>query len=193
MASLQSLFAARYLTLMIGLAAGLVGLGAVLLWQYRQPLSLEIISANQASQSAQATLIWVDIQGAVVKPGVYQLEAGSRVKDALVAAGGLTNEANRESISRVVNLAASVSDGAKLVFPGPESPTGTASPQVIGETLININSAGTGELTTLTGIGDARAAAIVAGRPYQRLEELVERKVVPESVFVKIKDQLSLY
>jgi DNA uptake protein ComE-like DNA-binding protein len=56
--------------------------------------------------------------------------------------------------------------------------------------LMDINSASEKELATLKGIGDARAKAIVKGRPYKGKDELVQKKIIPESVYKDIKDQI---
>jgi len=56
--------------------------------------------------------------------------------------------------------------------------------------LIDINRAKAEELMTLKGIGEARAAAIVKGRPYARKDELVQKKIIPESVYNDIKDKI---
>jgi len=58
------------------------------------------------------------------------------------------------------------------------------------EALIDINSAKTEELTTLEGIGDARAQAIIKGRPYHGKNEIVDKKIVPQAVYDKIKDRI---
>ena len=55
---------------------------------------------------------------------------------------------------------------------------------------IDINRAKADELMTLKGIGDARATAIIKGRPYARKDELVQKKIIPESVYNDIKDQI---
>jgi competence protein ComEA len=55
---------------------------------------------------------------------------------------------------------------------------------------IDINRAKAEELMTLKGIGDARATAIIKGRPYARKDELVQKKIIPESVYNDIKDQI---
>ena len=55
---------------------------------------------------------------------------------------------------------------------------------------IDINRAKADELMTLKGIGEARATAIIKGRPYARKDELVQKKIIPESVYNDIKDQI---
>ena len=56
--------------------------------------------------------------------------------------------------------------------------------------LIDINSAKAEELMTLKGIGDARAKAIIKGRPYARKDDLVRKKIVPQSIYDDIKDKI---
>ena len=58
------------------------------------------------------------------------------------------------------------------------------------EALIDLNSASEKELATLPGIGEARAKAIVKGRPYKGKNELVDKKIIPEDVYGKIKDKV---
>jgi competence protein ComEA len=63
-------------------------------------------------------------------------------------------------------------------------------PKAAPEKLIDINTASTKELRSLTGIGDARAAAIVKGRPYRGKDELVQKGVIPQAVYDGIKDKI---
>ena len=56
--------------------------------------------------------------------------------------------------------------------------------------LIDINRAKAEELMTLKGIGEARAAAIIKGRPYARKDDLVRKKIVPQSIYDEIKDKI---
>jgi len=57
-------------------------------------------------------------------------------------------------------------------------------------TLIDINRAPLEQLVALKGIGEARATAIIKGRPYARKDELVQRNIIPESVYLEIKDKI---
>ena len=139
--------------------------------------------------------IWIDISGAVKKAGVYELKRGARIKDALVLAGGMSEEADREFVSIVLNLAEEIEDGEKIYIP-PKSINGEEIGKVAGvkkDGLININEASIGELDTLWGIGSVRAEEIVKGRPYRKTEELLERKIIPANVYEKNEDHLSVY
>ncbi len=76
-----------------------------------------VFEANSsASKPAEAKTILVDIEGAVVNPGVYKLPQESRIQDGLVAAGGLAATADREQVAKNFNLAIKLTDGAKFIF-----------------------------------------------------------------------------
>lgn len=138
--------------------------------------------------------IVVDIGGGVVKPGVYTLSQGSRLKDLLVLAGGLSHDADRENFDRAFNMAELVKDGEKIYIPKltennvidskiPDSTSGK----------ISVNKATRDSLMTISGIGESRATKIIENRPYKSLEELVERKVLSQSLFEEIKSKLILW
>lgn len=144
---------------------------------------VEYLASNDTSSAS----IWVDVGGAVTNPGVYQLAVGARIKDVLVAAGGVTESANREYLERVINLAAPVKDGEKIYIPVEGEVKSTSF------SLVNINKASLSELDVLPGIGAARAGEIVKNRPYKTIEELVTKKVITKSAYEKIKDKISVY
>ena len=134
-------------------------------------------------ENAAATLpIVVDIRGEVAAPGVYELAPGARLQDAIVAAGGLTEEADLSTL----NLARRLRDGELLVMlalPGPGSTpivptTGSdADGAQDARVRININTATTDELEALPEIGAVTAARIVAYReehgPYRAVDDLI--------------------
>ena len=140
-------------------------------------------------------MVWVDVAGAVEKPGVYELSKGSRVKDALVMAGGLSETAEREYLEKVINMAEELEDGEKIYIPY----RGTEDGKVLGGStddlggLININTASITRLDTLWGVGSARAQDIIDNRPFSKTEELLSKGVLPENVYEKIKDKVSVY
>lgn len=154
---------------------------------------IEFSSDAATSSSARTITIRVDVAGAVARPGVYELVGGSRVEDAIHAAGGLSDGADTEAMEKAVNRAAKLTDGAKLYIPlrQPQSPE--AQPQGLHTTgSVSVNSATQDELEELEGVGPVTAQKIIAGRPYTSLEELVVKKALSQSLFEKLKSQLSL-
>lgn len=157
---------------------------------------VEIIATNEMSNSSKIS-IWVDVEGAVVNPGVYELKEGARVKDALLSAGGLNEKADRNRIARSVNLAAVVTDGAKIyiVSEGEAEVVMTGSVSGVNTSrggMVNINTASANDLDKLWGIGAARAQQIIDGRPYASIEELKSKGNVPENVFERIKGMIEI-
>lgn len=168
-------------------------------------------SASESQESVKSAKIenemTIDISGEVNNPGVYTLIEGSRVGDAIEKAGGLSDQADTEFVEKSFNLAAKLTDGAKLYIPAMNEGIGSTSDNsgitintgttsntgVTASGLININSASESELDTLTGVGPVTIGKIIDNRPYNTLEELVSKKAVSKSVFEKIKDSISLY
>ena len=154
---------------------------------------IEIISADSQSQSGAKIVVHVD--GAVAKPGVYELVSDARVSDAVSAAGNLAIDADMVK----VNLAAKVSDGQKIYIQrigesATQNISGSAGQQAgVSESLVNINTATESQLDTLPGIGPVTAQKIIASRPYSSPEELLTKKAVGQSVYGKIKDQITVY
>jgi competence protein ComEA len=161
----------------------------------------------RASTPAAGDLI-VDIQGAVLQPGVRHLPAGSRVADAIAAAGGYGPRVDAARAARDLNLAAALHDGDRVVVPSRDDPPGTnvgggpASPGTGGGGsgggaggLIDLNHATASELDTLPGVGPVTAQKIVAAREeraFATIEELRDRKVVGSAAFEKLKDLVTV-
>ena len=143
----------------------------------------------------------VDIEGAVINPGVYRLKRDARIQDALIAAGGMSFEADRNKIAKSINLASKVVDGAKIYIPSRSEVSLRETDQAVAgdstlndvEGFININTASENELDSLQGVGPVTASKIINNRPYSTIEELVSKKVVSQSVFGKIKDKIAVY
>lgn len=141
--------------------------------------------------SASQKGILVDVAGAVVQPGVYRIGADGRIKDALIAAHGLAENADREYVSKNINLAQKLVDGAKVYFP--KVGESRQSSEGIKNSVININTASLEELDGLPGIGAVTAQKIIDNRPYGAIEELVSKKAVSKSVFEKVKGRVSVF
>lgn len=144
-----------------------------------------------------AKTISVDVSGAVIKPGVYQLKTGDRIQEAVNAAGGFADTANGEYISKYLNLAQILVDGSKIYVPIRGEVMNVSQAGVVAgvdtQTKVNINLATQKEIESLSGIGPVTASKIISGRPYQEIEELVEKKIVGKAVYEKIKDFIVLY
>ncbi len=149
-------------------------------------------SSSAAPASASRPLV-VEVSGAVARPGVFRLAAGSRVADAIDAAGGYGPRVDVRAADRVLNLAAPLQDGQKIHVPdrdeaGAPSPgSGAPRPNPTAGGRVDLNRATEAELDALPGIGPATAAKIIAGRPYTSIDELSSRKVVGAATLAKIR------
>jgi len=135
-------------------------------------------------------LVVVDVTGAVAHPGVYRLAASSRIVDALIAAGGMTGEADLDAL----NKAAPVRDGQRIYVPRPGETVPAGSAGSDAQLKIDVNHATAAELEALPGIGPTTAARIVrsrGGHPFTRVEELQTRGLVTARVFADIKDMVT--
>jgi len=170
--------------------------------------------SSPSNPSTPSQKILVDVSGAVEKPGVYELPEGSRFQNALVLAGGLSEDADRDYVDKYINLAAKLTDGGKIYIPklgetsNPSTSLRTSKQQAVSNnsvlglttndqspiaSLININTASLSDLDTLSGVGPVTAQKIIDNRPYSKIEELLEKKIVGNSVWEKIKDRISIY
>lgn len=152
--------------------------------------------------------IYIDISGSVNKPGLYQLNTNSRLKDAIDKAQGLSENADKNFFYRNFNLARILTDQEKIYIPSiweVQSGLFLESPQQINfispnniqinnqeNSLININEADIEELDTLPGVGKVTAQKIIDNRPFQSLEDLINKKIINKSTYEKIKDLITL-
>lgn len=169
--------------------------------------------------SGPSATIYVDVDGAVLQPGVYSLPDNARVFDAVDAAGGLLPEA----CSEILNQAEHVSDGQKLYImtkeewevqkepgssqewtgtqegTGKQGQNGTQGTQKQAEQddeLVDLNRATEGELCTLPGIGQTRAQAIIAYREasggFRSIDEIQNVSGIKSGTYEKIKNKIKV-
>lgn len=153
------------------------------------------------ARAEEPDVIYVQVAGAVRSPGVYELESGSRVFEAVQKAGGMTDEAAPESL----NQAQEVTDGQMIVLythaeweklkeSGALPEEALAAEDADGR--VNINTAGVEELCTISGIGKSRAESIVTYREqngaFGSIEDIMKVSGIKEGLFQKIKDKIKV-
>jgi competence protein ComEA len=184
---------------LVGLLA-VAALGGGGLWYVRslpQPVEIRAPTAAPSIEQSPAVLI-VHVAGWVRRPGVYELQDGDRVIDAIEAAGGPRKGAELAGL----NLAALLTDAQQVLVPraapaGPAVPaapadgTSGATPQ-----LVNLNTATPEELETLPGIGEVLAGAIVAYReehgPFTSVDQLIDVSGIGEVTLEEIRDLVTV-
>jgi competence protein ComEA len=175
----------------------------------------EAIAYNMDSTTITTTnvnKIHIDVKGNVKKPGVYEIDEGSIVLDAINKAGGLksnsytkninlamklkdemviyvykTSEVNKTT-TKVLNDVTCTTNIIKIEEPTTSSNSTTSS-------LVNINIASIDELLTVTGIGESKAKAIIEYRsntPFKTVEDIMNVTGIGESLFAKIKDYITV-
>lgn len=143
--------------------------------------ALESGNETMASVSGTCETIWVHVCGGVVNPGVYELPIGSRINDAVLAAGGFDEEADCE----IMNLVEEITDGQQVRIPF------IGEQQVnTGSGLTDINSATVEQLCQIPGIGESRAEAIIKYRDtngaFECPEDLMRVPGIKEGIFARV-------
>lgn len=162
-------------------------------------------SSDAGDRAADPLEIVVDVGGAVRNPSVVRLTEGARVADAILAAGGLADDADASG----VNQAALVADGQKVLVPrvgeaasalnvetGSGTPAGaqTGLSAAASSGLVNINSASADQLDALPGVGPSTAQAIIEDRerngPFKGIEDLMRVSGIGEKKFEKLRSSI---
>jgi len=204
----KSLFQGKNVLLFAGMALLLIGLVAVMAVSSSSSEDIEFITENDMESNKKT--IFVDVAGAVERPGVYELDSKARINDALIAAGGLAENADRAFVSKSINLASVVKDGAKIYIkeignqqpatsnqmPDSRSQTSEVRGLSTNQEKININTASQSELEKLPGVGPATAEKIISYRqnnPFSSIEDLMKVPGIGEKTFEKMKEMISVY
>lgn len=151
-------------------------------------------AAKEADNSESEQLIYVQVNGAVAKPGVYALAEGSRIFQAVELAGGVTESADIRSL----NQAEVLSDGQMIYIMNQEEAAAQNIPTEVQQEdgRVNLNTATEEELMTLPGIGAAKAKNILAWREengsFTQIEDLMKIEGIKDGVFSKIKDSVKV-
>lgn len=164
-----------------GVLVGILASGIILLIANRPQGTALVLQAAPSPAPLR-----VHVGGAVIRPGVYSLPDGSRVEDAVQAAGGFSEQAASDSI----NLAAAVKDGSQIVVPGQRVYSSMAKKG--GPSRLNLNTATQAELEELPGIGPVAAQNILQYREenglFLSIEDIQQVSGIGPATFEKIKD-----
>lgn len=151
-------------------------------------------SSSVGQEPSSKDAIYVDVSGAVNKPGVYELEKGARVFHAIEHAGGITEDAYVDNI----NLATVLYDAQKVHVPRKyESSSHESEVATEYSGKVRINTASSEELQTLPGIGVVIAQRIVKYReqngPFASIEDIRQVSGIGEKTYHEIKDMVTTY
>lgn len=152
------------------------------------PVPMMIDRQPTPSTQGSIMVLTVHVSGAVVRPGLVELEEGARTAEALIAAGGALPEADLSSM----NLAAPVMDGSMIVVPlAGQYPGPVALP---GDGRVRLNAASIEAITSLPGIGPVLAERIAAYReengPFFTVEDLLDVPGIGESKLAALRDSV---
>lgn len=183
----------KKLLLVVG---GIIATVVFLINGISSPKNVEISTEEslQADQVAvQAAIIYVHIVGEISQPGIYQLESGARLMDAIFAAGGLTKSADQSS----VNLARELTDGEQVVvFKTGEAPSTASTNGAAAGGQISLNRASQAELEELPGVGPALAGRILDWRSanggFKKKEDLLNISGIGDKLFAGLKNEVVL-
>lgn len=147
---------------------------------------------------AQPETIYVYVCGEVVTPGVYKMQEGDRIYQAIEAAGGMTDQ----GAGWYLNQAERLSDGMKIYVPDEEAALALPRDQGMGQTggkeqdKVDLNTATKEELMTLSGIGESKAESILRYREekggFQTIEEIQQVEGIKAGTYEKIKDRITV-
>lgn len=181
-------------------------------WQEEGEEGLTVTQAEASQEgtasTAQPVRLSVHVVGEVANPGLYEVDAGSRVQAAIDAAGGFTNDANQGS----VNLAHEIVDGEQIVVASKNASaagasgagsagtasSGTSASGASGASggLVNINTADIAGLSSLSGIGEATAKKIIADRekngPFKTTKDITRVSGIGDKKYEAIKDSITV-
>ncbi len=179
----------------------------------KDPNSSESLATlSNTKTPGQKGKIYVDLSGAVISPQTYEVELGTRLFHLIKKAGGLSSEADKSYIQRNFNFSVILTDQQKIHIPSVyevrdgyftekrrlvslDIPTAYAEKSPLSntdESLISLNESSLETLKILSGVGDVTAQRIIAGRPYEQVQDLLDRGIIKQSLYDNIVNNLKL-
>ena len=190
-----------------------IGLAVIFFWFYGaggeepelkdkpvQPAEELSETAEQSLEGVETGDIFVDIDGAVNKPGVYKVSEGTRLFQVIELAGGLTDDASTQSLNR----AEAVYDGQKITvyssdtggYSKDDTGGGVSAEKGITGGKVNINTADSVTLQTIPGIGPSKAARIIEYRDsqgrFKKIDDIKNVTGIGDMTFENIKGYITV-
>ena len=207
-------FAGQRLALLAVGAAILIGALAVVVALGSQGAASadgpESTFGGSSKRDSGAGEVVIDVTGAVVAPGVYRLEPGARIGDAIDVAGGFSPRVDADRVAAALNLAATLTDGQQVRVPsrdddapvtgggsagGGDGNAGGSGTAGGSSSLIDLNRATQAELESLPGIGPVTAGKIIEARtqaPFRTIDDLRERGLVGQKAFDSLRTLITV-
>lgn len=177
----------------IGLSLIIIIISAIAMFNFiNSNKSINVDQNNNDELKSELRKIQVHVAGEVNKPGVYKLDEGSRIMDAVTAAGGFTAKADQNSL----NLAKVLEDGEQILINSVDASLNQSSQSnsATNNGKVNINTADLTLLQTLNGVGPSTAQKIIdyrnANGKFKAIEDLKKVSGIGDKTFEKFKDQI---
>lgn len=184
------------IVLVLAAAAVTVGIGVVRSLAAPVALVTPVVTPTSVAEDVGDDAVYVHVHGAVVTPGLYRLDAGARVVDAVAAAGGFSPAADPAGI----NLARAVTDGEQLFVPEPgqapppDAEGGGGAGVAAADGVVDLNTADAAALDTLPRVGPALAERIIAWRSengrFTSVDDLLAVSGIGEKMLEALRDRV---
>lgn len=176
---------------LIGISVLIITIVSISLFNYfNNSTTLEIKNESSTESKDETAEIKVHVAGEVKKPGLYKLKYGSRIFDAIEAAGGFTENADKDAL----NLAKTIEDGEQIIVNSKIAQQPETSQSSTNNGKININTADLATLQTITGIGPSTAQKIIDYRnsngKFKSINDLKKVSGIGDKTFEKLKDKI---
>ena len=186
--------------LVLGFLLVILGIGINFREQFMEKGKTEIVVSDVGSTEKNDTQVnsevMIDISGEVINPGVYKLENGAILAEAIAMAGGLGTKANLKWINKNLNRAEKLYDGQKIYIPNVVEDETVVLGVSTTKNIIRINTASLEDLDLLNGVGPSIAQRIIDYRTENGgFKSIDEIKLVPgigDKMFEKIKNDIQL-
>jgi competence protein ComEA len=175
------------------------------------PHTTEVSETTPSAAPTVDAQIYVDVAGGVINPGLFALDPGSRIAEAIAMAGGVSKHASVRFLNQEINMSSKLKDGQKIYIPFifDEDKTGYVTRNLdllctntidttnddkteADSSKVDVNKASKSELMDLPGIGEVTADKIISGRPYTDINDFYTRIKLNATTKAKLEPVLAV-